>query len=203
MLKKHTILIGILFALLLLVIATLYYPGGSQYDLHSTGFNWRHNYFSNLFNPKAVNGMDNLSQPWAVAGMFMLCFSFALFFNGFSKNIPKKSAAIIIRFFGVGAMVSGFLIATPLHDIMVTISGTMALVSIFYITVYIFKSKLLVSKFLCVFCLLIFYTCNFLYYTSSYLFILPVMQKVLFLSIITWVLVLHYFTNAEDFKHIS
>jgi hypothetical protein len=197
---KHSILTGIVIALVLLFIATRHYPGGSQHDANSVGFDWRNNYLSNLFSVKAVNGADNTSRPWAVAGMFFLCASFGLFFIDFSNKIPQKSAAGIIRYFGAAAMLFAFLAVTPYHDIMVTIADTMALVSIFYITVFVFKSKLLFFKFLSVTCLLVLYTANYVYYTSNYLEILPVLQKASLLLTISWVLGLQYFTAASDFQ---
>ncbi len=200
LLSKYSILFGIIISLLLLFIATTYYPGGSQYDKYSIGYNWKKNYLSNLFGKTAVNGSHNAARPWAVAGMLFLCTSFALFFIAFSKKIPVKSASRVIRYFGVAAMILAFLIATPYHDVMVTISGTMGLVSIFYITVFVFRSQLLICKILSVACLLAFYCCNYLYYTSSYLAILPVMQKVLLFSIVLWILSLQYFTSGSDFE---
>jgi hypothetical protein len=97
-------------------------------------------------------------------------------------------------------MVFAFLVATPYHDPMVTAAGTLALISMFYITVFIFKSRLHLFKVLSVICLLVFYCCNYVYYTRSYLDILPVLQKVLFALAITWVLCLQYFTKAADFQ---
>jgi len=56
MLKKHSVLPGIIISLSLLVIATFYYPGGSQFDKSSVGYDWKNNYISNLFGEKAING---------------------------------------------------------------------------------------------------------------------------------------------------
>ena len=200
MLKKHSILLGIIIAMILLFVATLQYPGGSQHSTTSVGYDWRNNYLCNLFSVNAVNGAPNTSRPWAVAGMLFLSVSFGLFFFGFSNKIPARGAAKIVRYCGVGAMVFAFLVATPYHDPMVTIAGTLALISMFYITVFIFKSRLHLFKVLSVICLLVFYCCNYIYYTRSYLDILPVMQKVLFALAITWVLSLQYFTTAADFQ---
>ena len=143
MLKKYSILLGIIISISLLLIATLYYPGGSQFDKTSIGYDWKNNYISNLFSEKAVNGSDNTSRFWAIGGMIFLSASFAIFFIEFSKKIPAKGAAKIIKYFGASAMLFTFLIVTPLHDIMITIASTMTLVSIFYITVFVFKSMLL------------------------------------------------------------
>ena len=198
--KKHSILLGIIIAMVLLFVATLHYPGGSQHSDTSVGYDWRNNYLCNLFSTKVVNGAANASRPWAVAGMLFLSVSFGLFFFEFSAKIPAAGAAKIVKYCGVGAMVFAFLVVTPYHDPMVTTAGTLALISMFYITVFIFKSRLHLFKVLSVICLLVFYCCNYIYYTRTYLDILPVLQKVLFALAITWVLSLHYFTTAADFQ---
>jgi hypothetical protein len=199
MLKKHVILLGIIISLLFLIIATRYYPGGSQYDKNAIGYSWKNNYLSNLFSPKAVNGSANASRFWAVPGMLSLCLSFALFFFEFSKKIPVKGAANIVRYFGTSAMLFAFLVVTPYHDQMVTITSTLALVSMFYITVFIFRSQLLLFKITSIVCLLALYICNYVYYTRNYLEFLPVFQKVALAITITWMLTLQYFTTSADF----
>jgi len=201
MLRKHSILLGIIISLSLLFVATLHYPGGSQYDKNSIGYDWLNNYLSNLFSAKAVNGSDNASRPWAVSGMLFLSISFALFFIEFSKKIPPKVPARIIRYCGAGAMLFTFLAVTPYHDIMVTIAGTMALVSMFYITVFVYRSRLhLLFKILSTLCLVLFYCANYVYYTRYHLEILPVLQKTILFFIITWALCLRYFTTIADFQ---
>ena len=73
MLRKYLILFGIIISILLLLVATLYYPGGSQYDKNSIGYDWKNNYISNLFGEKGVNGSDSASRFWAIPGMLFLC----------------------------------------------------------------------------------------------------------------------------------
>ncbi len=200
--KKHLVLIGIIISLFLLFIATTVYPGGSLFDKNSVGFSWSKNFISNLFGAKAVNGSDNPARIWADGGMIFLSVSFAIFFIEFSKKIPAKGAAKIVKYFGTGGMLCTFLIVTPLHDIMITLSSTMFLVSIFYITVFVLKSRLHLFKVLCIICLLIFYYTLYLYGSGHYV-LLPVMQKITFVTTIILVLSLQYFTKKEDFQHIK
>jgi len=201
MLQKQAVLFGILLSLLLLVIAARYYPGGSQADNTSVGYDWKNNYLSNLFSPRAVNGADNPARPWAVAGVLFLCGSFALFFFRFSRKIPSRHAAGVIRYVGLLAVAAAFLAVTPLHDLMVEISGTAALVSMFYITVFLFKSRFFWCKLLAVLCMLLFYTTVFVYNARFHLEILPVLQKTLLLFISSWFVCLENLTTADDFKN--
>ncbi|MBS1522254.1 MAG: hypothetical protein JST50_14735 [Bacteroidetes bacterium] len=200
MLKKHLILIGIIISLILLYIATLHYPGGSQADKNSIGYDWANNYLSNLFGPKAVNGAENTARTWADFGMLFFCGSVGLFFVDFSTKIPIKSASNIIRYFGIAAMMAAFLAVTPLHDLAVTISCISALIAIFYATVFILKSKLLWFKLLCIVYLLSLYVGMYSYYTRSFLQLLPILQKTSLGISVIWTLGLYYFTKRGDFK---
>lgn len=200
MLKKYAVLLCMILAIVLIFIAASYYPGGEQFNKNSVGFSWSKNYLSNLFNPLAVDGLNNRGRPWAIAGIACLCFGFAMFFYRFSKKIPIKSAANIIKYAGIGAMCVGVFAVTSYHDMAVNISGTAALLSMFYITVFIFKSKLTAFKIFSVFCLLVFYSSNFLYYSSTRLDLLPIVQKVLLLTVVSWTLCLEHFTSARDFE---
>ena len=193
-------MIAIVIALTLLVIAALNYPGGSQYDKNSVGYDWKNNYISNLFGEKAMNGLHSGSRFWAAAGMLFLCGGCTLFFIEFSKKIPEKGPAKIIRYFGAGGMLCAFLAVTPYHDIMVTIASTMALVSMFYVTVFILKARLYLFSILSVVCLLVFYVAEYVYYTRTHLEYLPVLQKATLAITVAWILCLHYFTAAADFE---
>jgi len=199
-LQKHLVLLGIIVALSLLIIATLFYPGGSTYDIGAAGFDWAHNYISNLFSPRAVNSVKNASQPWAIAGMFVLSLSIVVFFIRFANKIPDRRPSTIIKYAGIAAMIAGFLVVSPLHDEMIVVSSTLALISLFYITVYILRSKLHCLKVLSVLSLLTTYACSYVYFTSSYLEILAVLQKITLLLNLVWVLAIEYGSSAADFQ---
>lgn len=203
MLKKYSVLLGMCMSVLLLLIATMVYPGGSMFDKNSVGFEWSKNFISNLFGAKAVNGLDNPARIWAIGGMFFLSASLAVFFINFSKKIPAKGAAKVVKYLGGGGMLFTFLIATPLHDIMVTMASTLFLLGLFYITVFVFKSKLHFFKFLCVVCLLLFYSSLYIFGIRDYIEYLPILQKITFSSVIILVVGLEYFTQKEDFQHIK
>ena len=200
MVRKHSVLLGITLAIAFLLISTAFYPGGSQHDANAPGFNWQHNYLSNLLNPIAVNKLDNPAYPWAVAGILFLCIAVAVFFVRFSKKIPLKSAANVIKYAGAGGMIFAVLAATPWHDLAVMVSGTLLLLSLFYITVFTFKSGLHLLKAFSVVCLLVLYGCSFVYYTSTHLEWLPILQKTSLVMNLIWILALEYATESEDFQ---
>ena len=115
MIKKYLVLICVVASVVLLVIATSLYPGGSILDSNSTGFDWSENFISNLFAAKAINGLDNPSRMWALLGMAFHSVGSGIFFINTSKKIPHRHSAYVLRSVGVSNMLFTFLIATPLQ----------------------------------------------------------------------------------------
>lgn len=196
MVPKHSILAGIVISVALLLISTSLYPGGSISDKNSEGFIWSQNFISNLFQEKAINGADNPGRIWAGLSMLFLSLSFGLFFIRFSKKIPHRSSALTVRYLGTAGMICNFLIITPYHDIMVTLGSTFFLASVFYITVFVYRSRLTFLKVLCTTCMLTFYYTLFLFGTGD-LRLLAIMQKITFLHVIVLILLLEYFTGEH------
>lgn len=204
MIKKHSILIGIIVGVVLLILATFYYPGGTYEDVNSKGYDWTNNYISNLLGPLAVNGADNPARPLAVLGVLFLTISFGIFFVKFSDRIKIKSASFVIKYFGILATILGFITVVPaMHDLMVTASSILTLLIFFYITVMVIKSKLNWIKVLSICFLSIFYVGAYMYFTRSFLEYMPIMQKIIFLIKIIWILSLEYLTRKEDFEYIT
>ena len=197
--RKYSVLICVVISVLFLVTATLLYPGGSILDKNSVGFDWSKNFFSNLFLAKALNGATNPSRIWALIGMVFNSMGYGLFFFHTSRKIPQKHAALVLKTIGLVNMLFTFLIATPLHDIMVTISSTLTMIALFYITVFILKTKLHWVKLFCIGSLLIFYYTLYLYGAGDW-GLLAVMQKVAFLCFMLLVLAIEYFTTGEGFQ---
>ena len=196
---KYAFLVCLGLSVVLIVIASLVYPGGSLLDENSIGFDWSENFISNLFAAKAVNGSENPSRIWALFGIAFHSLAYGIFFINMSKKMSVKHAATVLKFIGVSNILFTFLIATPLHDIMVTISSTLFLIGLFYITVFTLKTKLHLFKVACIICLLTFYFTLFLYGSGNW-GLLAIMQKVSFISSMFLVLGLEYFTKQKDFR---
>ncbi len=196
---KHAVLICLAISVILIGIATLVYPGGSLQDPNSVGFSWTANFFSNLFEATAINGSVNASRIWALIGLAFHSIGYGTFFIKMSGKIPSKHAATVLRLIGVANILFTFLIATSLHDTMVTISGTLFLIGIFYITVFVFKTRRKLLKLACIIFLLTFYYTLFLY-GSGFWGLLAIMQKVSFFTSMLLILGLEYFTRSEDFE---
>ena len=201
MIKKYSVFISLVISVILIVIATLVYPGGSILDKNSIGFGWSKNFLSNLFATKAINGSENPGWIWALIGMAFHSVGYGIFFINMSKKMSSRLAATVLKFVGATNIVFNFLIATPLHDLVVLISIVLTLIGLFTITVFILMSKLRLLKFCCVICLLTYY-CFFSLFGFGYLGLAVIMQKVYSISSMLLVLGLEYFTKQEDFKLI-
>lgn len=197
--RKYSVLLCVLITIIFLLIATFLYPGGSILDKNSVGFTWSKNFFSNLFLPKALNGSDNPSRIWAFIGMVFHSIGYGIFFMHTARKIPHKHTELVLKSVGIANMVFTFLIATPLHDLMVTISSTLTMLGLFYITVFILRTKLHWLKFFCIASMLLFYLTLFLYGAGDWE-LLAVMQKVTFICFMLLVLAIEYFTKSEDFQ---
>lgn len=198
MIRKYAVLICLITSVILLFIASLYYPGGSLTDRNSIGFDWTKNYLSNLFGTKALNGSENAGWIWALVGMAFHSVGYGIFFINMSKKIPAAQVAKALKIIGFLNIVFIFLIATPLHDLG-TISIVLTLAGLFVITIFVLMSKLLWLKICCIFCLLTYYV-----FFTVFGLGLPdwaaIMQKVYIISSMLLVLGLEYFTRYEDFR---
>jgi hypothetical protein len=201
MTKKYLVAIGICLSIILLYIATIKYPGGSFIDKNSIGFDWTKNFFSNLFSVKAINGATNSGRYFAYVGIVIHSLANVLFFVHMSKKVPLPKVAFIIKSLGVLNMFFSVMIATPYHDIMVVLSSASFLAGLFYITFFIFKTKLHWLKLLCLLSFGTFYYTLFLYGAGNW-GLLAIMQKVTFAVSNILILSLEYFTKAEDFAKV-
>ena len=201
MIKKYSVLIFVVISAILIVVAALLYPGGSLFDKNSIGFEWSKNFISNLFATKAINGSENPGRIWAMVGMAFLSVGYGIFFIHMSKKMSSRLAATVLKFVGTTNIVFNFLIATPLHDLVVLVSIVLTLTGLFTITVFILKTKLHLLKCCCIICLLTYY-CFFSLFGFGYLGLAAIMQKVYSISSMLLVVGLEYFTKLEDFKQI-
>lgn len=201
MIKKYSVLICLMSSVVFLVIAMLRYPGGSLVNSNSIGFDLSKNFISNLFAAKAINGLENPGRVWAIIGMAFQSVGYGIFFINISKKIPYRLWAKILEYIGIANIILIFLIATPLHDIGV-LSIILTLMGLFTITIFIFKTKLYLLKYACIFCLLTYYV-FFSFYGFGFLSLAAIMQKVFSISSILLVLGIEYFTKGEDYIKVT
>jgi hypothetical protein len=135
-------LIGILVFLGLYIYSSTLYPGGSQANLNSEGFDWINNYWCNLMNEEGMNGQQNPARPYSILAMVILCASLMVFFIHFSETVPKSKVwKRIIKIGGVLSMVAATLMFSKYHDLMTIISSFFGLFVVIGIIREIYKGE--------------------------------------------------------------
>ena len=178
----------ILFAALY-VVATLYYPGGSQIDKNSIGFSWINNYWCNLLNENAINGQHNLAKPIAMAGMLVLCLTFIFFWFHFTKYINiGKFAKLAIQISGTLAMTTAFLLFTNInHDLATNITSFFGFIATILTFIGLYKTKWYGLFIFGLLNILLVGLNNYFYYDKELIVYLPVVQKITFATFLIWV----------------
>ena len=117
---------GTLFFVVLYIVATLFYPGGSQFDKNSIGFSLTNNYWCNLLNETAINGQPNPAKSIALTGMFVLCLTFSFFWFIFPRQInTSKNLKLTIQISGILAMIITFFLFTNInHDLVTNLASS-------------------------------------------------------------------------------
>ncbi len=179
--------LGILIFVGIYFYATTLYPGGSQADANSVGFDWGNNYWCNLMRENSLNGIQNRARPVALAGITILCSSMILFFFLFANHFEKnRNWRMAIKISGALGMLSATFIFTEYHDIMTTILSICGTVVIIGMIRALHKNQLTFFKVVGVFCMLIIGLNNFFYYSESLIQYSPVVQKIAFVMILSW-----------------
>lgn len=167
--------------------ATLY-PGGSQLNAHSVGFDWVNNYWCDLLGAKGTNGQLNPARPIAIIAMAILCLSLIQFFWQFSNTLAASRLwARFINICGAIAMFFSLLIFTKYHDLMIILASLFGLPVVIGIIKGIYQSNLTAFKISGLICLLLLSANNYIYYTNHLLEWLPLLQKISFLIVLGWI----------------
>ncbi len=181
-------LAGIPVFIALYVVAAQLYPGGHPGDPHSTGFSWLHNYWCNLLNQQAINGELNTARPVAFAGMTVLCISLACFWFYYpvKAGIPQK-LQWLIRVSGPLAMATALFITVFDHDGVTNFASLFGLIAVTGTLIILYRTKQTWLFRLGLLNLLLVGVNNLFYYTPSLLHLLPVVQKISFVSVLGWI----------------
>lgn len=168
--------------------ASTLYPGGSQIDLNSVGYDWVNNYWCNLLNEKGMNGQPNPARPIAILAMVILCLSLIQFFLQFASVIAKnKSWRQVIPISGMISMIFAIFIFTKYHDLMTILASFFGLFAVLGIILEIYKSERHLFKLTGVFAILLLGINNGIYYSGYGITYLPLLQKISFAIVLAWV----------------
>lgn len=191
-LANHLPIIGVVAALCLFVVAAYQYPGGTIESTSSIGYSWTQNFMSSLFAARALNGAANPSRYVAIPALLLMCLSLGFVFARISMSARSSGHKKTIQIAGIGSMVYAFLIATPMHDLMITVALIFTLVAL-VATVYL----LYIERGWFLFgwgtiCLGVLLINAVMYYTNALVGILPAMQKLNWALSVSWLLSVYY-----------
>lgn len=168
-------------------LSALNYPGGSWNFTDRTGFSFWHNYLCDLLDDYAINGEVNTARFFARAALGILCISLFLIWFSLPKLFTIKSINLtIMRLSGLLSLVVTLFLASGTHDLILRIAGIFGGVAVITCLVELYKIRYYKLLKLGVFCLIVFFVNYFIYETSYYIKILPVLQKITFISFIVW-----------------
>ncbi|MEM8525765.1 MAG: hypothetical protein AAGG68_14080 [Bacteroidota bacterium] len=184
--------LGIVLFVVLYLTATLLYPGGSNFDENANAFNWQHNYWCDLLGPVAKNGLPNSAQVIALLAVLILATAVCLSWIGIFVQLPfSKSQSQYFQLSGMLSMMIAIFIFTPLHDVVIVVAGTLAFVTLIALFVGLYKNRNTKLLYYGVGCLLLMGLNNLIYFTGTGLSALAILQKITFVLVLIWILLLN------------
>lgn len=193
---------GTLLFIVLYIVATLLYPGGSQVDKNSVGFSWTNNYWCNLLNENAINGKRNPAKPIAMTGMFVLCLTLSFFWFLFPTHVNvSKKLKLVIQISGTLAMIIAFFLFTNInHDLITNLASGFGLIATVGIFVGLYKTKWFGLFAFGLLNILLVAINNYVYYRKGLIVYLPVIQKITFAAFLIWVCCIDIHLYWEQIK---
>jgi hypothetical protein len=191
--KKHNYLFltitwfGLLCFVLFFILGAEYYPGGSNVNPKSNGFNWLTNYWSELLGNYAKNGQQNTARPFGISGAISLAVTLSIFWI----YIPSKLNLIdgykrIIQFAGLLAMVCSVLIFGQAHDVFITLSVMFGSIAFLILLIGLWNSNYTFLFWWCLSCLALILLNTVIYLTNWNINSLAALQKITFIVGIAW-----------------
>ena len=187
-------LFGMVLFVFLYIIAALKYPGGSWEMPQQNGFSFWNNYLCDLLDRDAINGELNNARYFARTSLGALCLSLILLWNylpslfkgkSFNKNMMWLS--------GIAALIATSFLSSGTHDRTVYIAGFFAVIAFLTCFVELLRAKHIKLLVFGIGCLIIFLVNYYIYETGLYIRLLPIIQKITFISFIIWFVVLDIF----------
>lgn len=172
----------------LYIIAAIHYPGGSSGNIHSIGFSLLDNYWCNMLNEKALNGLPNESRPYAVAAMLVLSCSLLFFWWQFVAIVNwSKPVKQGIQISGTLSSICMLFLPFGNHDLVINLSALFGGIALFLVIIALRRMNMLSLYRTGLFNLVLIGINNIVYYSEKMLWMLPLVQKISFLFFICWI----------------
>lgn len=185
--------VGCCLFLLLITIASINYPGGSEVDECSTGYSWVQNYLCDVIANVSHSNSHHHFHKVGLAAMISLCGGISMFFFFFTDWMKVKGPwRFVIKWMGLISMISAMFIFTDLHNIMIAVSSILALPALLGVFIILYRRKLFPFFYAGILILILLVINNVIYYTDYMVSILPQVQKLTCLTIIVWIMYMNW-----------
>jgi hypothetical protein len=179
--------LGFFIFIVLFVVATKIYPGGTI-DNHSLRkYSWTDNYICDLSHGDALNGEKNSAQMIYITAITVLCLCITILIIQFAFQYAFSSfLKIALNISAIGFFATALTLFTKFHDNVVHLALLFSLCSNTFLLMNLYKIRWLFIFSFGIFCsfLLMMNYCIFL--SKLLIDYLPVMQKVTLLMFLTW-----------------
>lgn len=164
------------------------YPGGNALDSNTNYFDIQENYWCDLYKATAHNGQVNKGMLFAKLATICITIGFSLFWVAAPIKIVKnKFLRTTAQISGVTAMLFGALIFTSYHDLVIILGGISGAVA-FMILLYFLKANGQTKLYrIGLFSFVLIGLNNLVYFFDIITLILAVLQKLTFLVVFIWV----------------
>lgn len=189
---------GILLFLVLYLTAAFLYPGGSQVNKTSRGFDWINNYWCDLLSTTSQNGYYNPARPVSITAMIILCGSLAIFWVQLPQKL--KSPLLqrqIIQYGGVASMMITIFLFTSFHEEVINMGGCLGFLAIAGTLILLYKNQLYKLFIIGLACVLLCFINYYIYRTHDHILFLPLIQKFTFLSFLGWIVSIQVYLSRK------
>ncbi len=183
-------IVGLVGFLVLFVIATTLYPGGSLYDMNAKGHSYIHNYICDLMSLNLPEGTVNRARPYAVVAHLLLSFGMVSFFYILPEIFDRwNTNTRLVRILGMLTMTIFVFMYSSYHDTVVFITGIIGCAALipFFIELYSYQryKGMQVLAYICaILSILVFIS----YETKIGSYYTPLLQKITFVFDAIWVI---------------
>ena len=184
-------LVGMALFILLYIVSAQLYPGGSWRFQEAEGFSFWHNYLCDLLDEYAINGelndaryVSRIALGFLCGGLLLLWYHIPNLFD--SNNINQK----IMWSSGILALVTTCFLSSGTHDFTVRLAGIFGSVAFISCFIELYKNQYFKLLYFGIACLFIFVINYYVYETGIFIQALPIIQKITFLSFISWFIII-------------
>jgi hypothetical protein len=182
---------GIGIFVVLYIMAAVFYPGGNQMNISEKGFSIINNYWCDLFGLQGKNGINNPGRPFAITAMFVIALSLSAFWIVLPKVL--KLPLILqhgISFFGIAAMAIVSFLFTAWHNEVVIAAGLCGGAAMVIVLYGLYYSGFLSFFYVGILCIVLMFVNYYILSQTDLLSYLPLVQKISFAIMLTWLFLL-------------